>query len=222
MAASSWQIQTQAADLSGLVLENVDYRTKLQDDEVLVEVRAASLNYRDLVLAKVSQATEPFEHTALLKTLKGGLGLKSSPNVVLGSDGAGIVLSTGCNVTTVSSGDRVVTHLVPSDFPAHSELYPLANSTLPHMGHICAGLGQELDGTLTTHGVFKESCLVKLGPTISFEQAATLSCSGITAWNALMGLKGREVKKNDWILVQGTGGVSIAAMQVSSFSFLCG
>lgn len=84
------------------------------------------------------------------------------------------------------------------------------------MGHVCAGLGQELDGTLTTHGVFKESCLAKLRPEISFEQAATLSCSGITAWNAVMGLKGREVKKNDWVLIQGTGGVSIAAMQVSN------
>ena len=109
----------------------------------------------------------------------------------------------------------MVTHLVPSEFPSHSELYSLSDSTLPHMGHICAGLGQELNGTLTTHGVFRESCLVKLEGNMAFEQAATLPCSGITAWNALMGLQGREVKKGDWILVQGTGGVSIAALQVS-------
>jgi NADPH:quinone reductase-like Zn-dependent oxidoreductase len=138
--------------------------------------------------------------------------------VIPGSDGAGVVINTGTKVTAIAPGDRVVTHLVPSEFPAHTELYPLAETTLPHMGHICAGLGQELDGTLTTRGVFKESCLARLGRELSFEQAATLSCSGITAWNALMGLRGREVRKDDWVLIQGTGGVSIAAMQVSTNS----
>ncbi|OIW24696.1 NAD(P)-binding protein [Coniochaeta ligniaria NRRL 30616] len=48
---------------------------------------------------------------------------------------------------------------------------------------------------------------------MTFEQAATLPCSGLTAWNALMGLRGREVKAGDYVLVQGTGGVSVAALQ---------
>jgi NADPH:quinone reductase-like Zn-dependent oxidoreductase len=48
---------------------------------------------------------------------------------------------------------------------------------------------------------------------LAFEEAATLTCSGLTAFNALFGLRGREVKAGDWVLVQGTGGVSIAALQ---------
>lgn len=143
------------------------------------------------------------------------MGLKTLPDIIPGSDGSGIVLSTGANVTSFKPGDRVVTHLVPSQFPSHPELYPLSDLSFPHMGHICAGLGQELDGTLTTHGLFKASCLVKLTGRVTFEQAATFPCSGITAWNAVMGLQGKQVKKGDWVLVQGTGGVSVAAMQVS-------
>jgi NADPH:quinone reductase-like Zn-dependent oxidoreductase len=100
-------------------------------------------------------------------------------------------------------GDKVITHLVPfipdGDFPAFS--------------HIATGMGQEVDGTLREYGVFHESSLVLMPKTISFEQAATLTCSALTAWNGLFGLKGREPKKGDWVLTQGTGGVSIAALQ---------
>lgn len=138
--------------------------------------------------------------------------MKSRPGVIPGSDGAGIVTKVGHNVTALTAGDKVVTHLVPETFK-DSSLGLLNHSALPHMGHICAGLGQELDGTLTTHGVFQESCLVKFGGNLSFEEATTLSCSGITAWNSLNGLQGREIKKGDWVLVQGSGGVSVAALQ---------
>ncbi|GMF78309.1 unnamed protein product [Aspergillus oryzae] len=48
---------------------------------------------------------------------------------------------------------------------------------------------------------------------LSFDEAATLTCSGLTAWNSLFGLQGREPKKGSVVLVQGTGGVSIAALQ---------
>ena len=50
---------------------------------------------------------------------------------------------------------------------------------------------------------------------LDFLQASTLTCSGLTAWNALFGLEGLKPKKGDWVLIQGTGGVSIAALQVS-------
>jgi len=142
------------------------------------------------------------------------MGLKSSPGLVPGSDGAGVVLRTGSDVKTVTVGDRVVAHMVPETFPG-TQLTALDDLALPSMAHICAGLGQGLNGTLGTQGVFRDSCLVKFGDNLSFEEAATLTCSGITAWNAVMGLKGRAVREGDWVLVQGTGGVSIAAMQVS-------
>jgi NADPH:quinone reductase-like Zn-dependent oxidoreductase len=82
------------------------------------------------------------------------------------------------------------------------------------MEDISSGLGQRVNGTLCRTGVFHYSALVEIPESLTFEEAATLTCSGLTAWNALMGLKGREVKDGDWILVQGTGGVSVAALQV--------
>lgn len=140
------------------------------------------------------------------------MGLKTRPDVILGSDGAGVVRKVGGDFNSFQAGDRVVTHLAPR-FYNDASLGVLDDDALPRMGHICAGLGQEVDGTLTTHGVFHESCLIKFGDCLGFEEAATLSCSGITAWNGLMGLHGREVKKGDWVLVQGSGGVSVAALQ---------
>lgn len=85
------------------------------------------------------------------------------------------------------------------------------------MADICAGLGQQLDGTLRTSGVFHETALVPMPPSLDFLQASTLTCSGLTAWNALFGIEGLRPKKGDYVLVQGTGGVSIAALQVRSF-----
>jgi NADPH:quinone reductase-like Zn-dependent oxidoreductase len=100
-------------------------------------------------------------------------------------------------------GDNVVTHLVPF----------IPDGEFPAFTHIGTGMGQEVDGTLREYGVFHDSCLVLMPKSISFEQAATLTCSALTAWNALFGLKGREPKKGDWVLTQGTGGVSTAALQ---------
>ncbi|KAF9871819.1 hypothetical protein CkaCkLH20_10753 [Colletotrichum karsti] len=189
-----WVVRSQQSDLSGLQFQENAPIPELGPSEVLVEVLAASLNYRDLVVAK------------------GLLGLKSSPDLVPGSDGAGYVRKTGSDVKSVAPGDRVVMHMVPETFK-DNQVAPLDDSTLPSFAHISAGLGHGLNGTLSTHGVFQESCLAKFGDNLSFEEAATLTCSGITAWNALMGLEGKQVKKGDWVLVQGTGGVSIAALQ---------
>lgn len=96
---------------------------------------------------------------------------------------------------------------------SNSSLETVGEDTLPTMAHIAAGLGHGMDGTLTTQGVFPESCLVQFNERLSFAEAATLSCSGITAWNSLFGLKGNEVKAGDWVLVQGSGGVSVNALQ---------
>ena len=74
------------------------------------------------------------------------------------------------------------------------------------------GLGGALDGVLREYAVFPESGLVKVPKSMSFEEAATLPCAAVTAWNALYGL--RPVKAGETVLVQGTGGVSIFALQV--------
>ncbi len=78
-----------------------------------------------------------------------------------------------------------------------------------------SGLGAGLDGTFRTIGAFSEEGLVKMPDGLSFIEAATLSCAGITAWNALFGLLGKQVSVGDWVLTQGTGGVSLFAVQLA-------
>lgn len=105
-------------------------------------------------------------------------------------------------------GDRVCTHLT-SGLPANQPTT---------MVDICqSGLGHNYDGTLTAYTVLHETALVHMPANLDFVQASTLTCSGLTAWNALFGIDSLKPKKGDWVLVQGTGGVSIAALQVSSF-----
>ncbi|KAI9002345.1 hypothetical protein BC832DRAFT_116142 [Gaertneriomyces semiglobifer] len=159
----------------------------LGDNDVLVKIHAASLNYRELAIAS------------------GMHDLPIKPNVVPGSDGAGTVVAVGAKVTIFKKGDKVCTHMTPHHDP----------SKLVGFLDISGGLGEMIDGTLRTVGVFHESALVPAPATLSFSEAATLTCSALTAWNALYGLKGREVKEGDWVLVQGTGGVSIAALQIA-------
>lgn len=77
-------------------------------------------------------------------------------------------------------------------------------------------LGGHIDGTLREYGVFNENGLVAAPTNLDDVQASTLSCAALTAWNALYGLK--PVKPGEWVLVQGTGGVSLFALQVR---FLC-
>lgn len=78
------------------------------------------------------------------------------------------------------------------------------------------GLGGTIDGTFQQYGMFQETWLVRIAPNLSYLEAASLSNAAVTAWNALYGLKG--LKAGEWILVQGTGGVSLFAVQVSSES----
>ncbi|KAF2434955.1 alcohol dehydrogenase [Tothia fuscella] len=182
--SKQWTLETQNA-FDGLQFKEVPIPTSVGEHEVLVEIRAASLNYRDIVLAK------------------GSLGLEITPGIVPGSDGAGIVKLIGSSISKFQVGDKVCTHMVPS----------IPDNDLPTYQHITNGMGEHVDGTIREFGVFHESCLMHMPNNLSFEQASTLTCSALTAWNGLFGLKGREVKKGDWVLTQGTGGVSIAALQ---------
>jgi NADPH:quinone reductase-like Zn-dependent oxidoreductase len=111
-------------------------------------------------------------------------------NVIPGSDGAGTVLTFGKHVKRFQRGDKVVTMLSQD-----------------------SGLGGSTDGTLRSVGAFDEQALVKMPEGLSFLQAATLSCAGLTAWNALFGQPGRELTAGQWLLTQGTGGVSTFALQ---------
>lgn len=94
--------------------------------------------------------------------------------------------------------------------------------TLFNQGHIAGsldakslqtGLGGAIDGTLREHGVFDEAGLVAMPSNLSFIEGSTLSCAALTAWNALYGLESKALKPGQTVLTQGTGGVSIFALQ---------
>ncbi|TVY80402.1 Zinc-type alcohol dehydrogenase-like protein [Lachnellula suecica] len=184
---TQWVLESQDG-IESLVSRQAEMPTDLEEHEVLVKMYAASLNYRDL---------------AIVMGQRGFESLVISPNVVPGSDGAGVIVSTGKSVTAFVKGNRVVTHMI-LNFPAEA---------FPTPAEIFVGLGQKANGTIQEYGVFHESALVHMPKNLSFEEAATLTCSGLTAWNALFG-GGVVVRKGDTVLTQGTGGVSIAALQV--------
>jgi NADPH:quinone reductase-like Zn-dependent oxidoreductase len=151
--------------------------------QILVRMRAAALNYRDLNVAagRAARGTLP-------------------PNLIPLSDGAGEVAETGPDVTRVKSGDRVAGLFMQSWLGGEIE---------PH--HADSSRGGAIDGVLAEYVVFDQDGVVKLPAHLSFEEGATLPCAGVTAWNALYA--GRPLKTGDTVLILGTGGVSIFALQ---------
>lgn len=127
-----------------------------------------------------------------------------------GSDGAGEIVEVGSKVTKFKKGDRVYTLFNQGH---------LSGALTPSAG--MTGLGGQLDGTLRQYGAFPELGVVKIPQNLDYLEAGTLSCAALTAWNALYGIEGRSLKPGDYVLTQGTGGVSMFALQVSS-SFLRG
>jgi NADPH:quinone reductase-like Zn-dependent oxidoreductase len=122
--------------------------------------------------------------------------------VVPCSDGVGKVVAVGSRVSEFAEGDSVATL-----FNQKHQAGPIRPAGM------ASGLGGALDGTLREYGVFPEFGLVKAPSNITVNEAATLSCAPLTAYNALYGLGGKTIKAGDWVLTQGTGGVSLAAIQ---------
>jgi NADPH:quinone reductase-like Zn-dependent oxidoreductase len=94
--------------------------------------------------------------------------------------------------------------------------------TLFHQGHLAGpldaqslagGVGGMVDGALREYGAYDELGLVGMPSSVNFLEASTLTNAGLTAWNALHGLKSKGIMSGDWVLTQGTGGVSIFAVQ---------
>jgi NADPH:quinone reductase-like Zn-dependent oxidoreductase len=153
--------------------------------QVLVRLRAASLNFRDLLLVR--------------GLYPAGAGLTE---VIPGSDASGEVVEVGTGVTRFRKGDRVVGSFFQGWIDG-----PL---TYPAMG---TSLGGGIDGVLSESFVLAESGLVKIPDALSFEQAACLPCAGVTAWNALVETGG--LKAGQSVLLLGTGGVSMLALQIA-------
>ncbi|KAM0511036.1 hypothetical protein ACHAPE_010297 [Trichoderma viride] len=161
-------------------------------NEILVEIRAASLNYREILIASPNGTHVPIQ----------------TP-LVPGCDGAGLVKAVGSSVQSFHIGDRVVTYPAPSVVESRGDRAYAAMSDVPFM------LGQGANGTLRSVGIFPETALVHAPKSLGWLPAATLSCNWTTAWNVLFGMEGRAVGPGTWVLVQGTGGVSIATLQLA-------
>lgn len=150
--------------------------------QVLVRMRAVSLNYRDLLVIR-------------------GVWRPPVPRIPA-SDGVGEVMAVGEGVTRVRTGDRVAGIFFPGWLDGEATPEKLQE---PSLG------GSGADGTLAEFVVFGEDAVVKVPEHLSDEEAATLPLAGVTAWHAVV-TRGR-VGKGDTVLVQGTGGVSLFAMQ---------
>ncbi|KAL6693118.1 NAD(P)-binding protein [Trichoderma pleuroticola] len=157
---------------------------ELGDSQVLVKCEFGSETYRDLMIAQGKSI-----HPVAL-------------NVIPGSDGAGTVVAVGKHVRRFTPGDRVVTAFF-QDYVAGPFQLSAAVSAL----------GGALDGTLHTYGAFNEQGLVRIPSILSSLEASTLTCAGVTAWSALFGLSDYRVSAGKWVLTQGTGGVSVFALQ---------
>jgi NADPH:quinone reductase-like Zn-dependent oxidoreductase len=150
--------------------------------ELLIDLRAASLNYRDLVVAERFEGVFPL------------------------SDGAGIVSALGSGVDAYSVGDRVVIAFMPGwtdgEFTEARKASSLGGPGVP--------------GVLSERIIVPASGVVPIPQTMSFETAACLPCAGVTAWSALF--ERRPVQPGETVLLLGTGGVSIFALQLAKLA----
>jgi NADPH:quinone reductase-like Zn-dependent oxidoreductase len=154
------------------------------EHDVLVRVRAVSLNQRDLMI------------------VEGRYDPNQPRPRILCSDGAGEVVSVGSAVKEFKPGDRVVAGF-------HRDW---VDGKLTH-DKTNRALGGGVDGTLTTHMVLPEHSLVHVPDELTFEDAATLPCAGVTAWHALVSTG--NIGADDTVLLLGTGGVSVIALQIA-------
>ncbi|KAF9517256.1 hypothetical protein BS47DRAFT_1314540, partial [Hydnum rufescens UP504] len=152
--------------------------------QVLVKLHAASLNFRDLA---ISRKAFPGDYPADLIPL---------------SDGAGEIIAIGEDVSRFSIGDRVVNTFFENwvEGPTKVEYHAKARGGTVH-------------GVLAQYRLFPEAELVSIPEYLSFEEAATLPCTGVTAYNALFSRS--PLTPNSSVLVLGTGGFSMTALQLA-------
>jgi NADPH:quinone reductase-like Zn-dependent oxidoreductase len=150
--------------------------------QVLLQMRAFSLNYRDLMVAK--GLYNPKQRLPLIPL----------------SDGVGKVAAVGDGVTRVRTGDSVAGIFMQKwlNGPVTEEKSR-------------SSLGAQAEGVLAEYVVLHEDGLVHIPEHLTDEEAATLPCAAVTAWNAL--ITSGDVKPGSSVLIQGTGGVSLFALQ---------
>ena len=152
--------------------------------QVLIRVHATSLNRRDIFV------------------LHGQYPVGPRQVLVPVSDGAGEVVATGSAVTRFHVGDRVAGIFFQDWISGRAP----ANAAQ-------SALGGFIDGMLSQYVALEESGVVKIPATLSYEEASTLPCAGVTAWNGLF-TRGR-IKPGDYVLLEGTGGVSLLGLSLA-------
>lgn len=150
--------------------------------QLLVRVRACSLNYRDLLVVRGSYRN------------------KLPPGLVPVSDGAGVVIAIGPEVTRFGVGDRVM--------GTFHDGWPDGALTAA-IGRTDRGGG--IDGMLAEEVLLSETGAVRIPDDLSFAEAATLPCAAVTAWHALLPFA--RALPGETVVTQGTGGVSVFALQ---------
>jgi len=176
----AYQVKKGSTSLGGLEMVNLE-QPRPGPGQVLVRVRATTLNFRDTAVVTGNY-----------------FGGSVQRDLVPLSDGAGEVTEVGTGVSRFTAGDRVA-----------GTFFQTWVEGRPPRG--LAALGSPLDGMLAEYVVLHEDGLVSVPEHLSWEQAAALPCAGVTAWNALM-VQDR-VRPGETVLLLGTGGVSIFALQ---------
>lgn len=156
-------------------------------NQVLVRMRAASLNYRDTLI------------------VRGGYGPRVKVPLIPVSDGMGEVVAVGQDVGRVSVGDRVA--------PAYFQSW-IGGQPAPEK--FAGSLGGPIDGVLARFMCLNEQGVSRVPDHLSDEEAACLPCAALTAWSAVI-TQGR-VGPGDTVLVQGTGGVALFALQFAKMA----
>jgi NADPH:quinone reductase-like Zn-dependent oxidoreductase len=151
--------------------------------DIVIRVRATSLNKRDLMILNRSYP------------------MPARPGVIPVSDGAGEVVAAGDQVTRFRIGDRVAGN------------YFARWKTGPIEPEVFDQLGCTLDGMLTELAVLHEDWAVQVPEHLSWEEAATLPCAGVTAWSSLFGPV--PIIAGQTVLTLGSGGVSLFALQLA-------
>jgi NADPH:quinone reductase-like Zn-dependent oxidoreductase len=168
------------------------------DDLVEVDLPTPKPGPRQ-VLVKVAACSLNYRDLAIAL---GTYRMPIKPSLVPLSDGAGEVVEVGVGVTRVKVGDRVA-----------SCFFQRWIGGPPEADTHASALGGGLDGMLADYAVLEEHGVVKLPSHLSFEEGATLPCAAVTAWHALA--EHARVVAGQTVLVQGTGGVSIFALQLA-------
>ncbi len=151
------------------------------------------------VLVKVSACSLNFRDLGIVR---GSYRMPVREDLIPLSDGAGEVVEVGPGVTRVKVGDRVA--------GCFFQRWP--GGEAPADVHLSA-LGGAIDGMLSDYAMLEEDGVVKIPAHLSLEEGATLPCAGVTAWHAMM--EHAKLIVGQTVLLQGTGGVSIFALQLA-------